>query len=102
VRPEIYRHRLYNDAPCSTAAVDMSRPHTPAYTVRRPPIGQGSGSGIARTTTPSRPIITLDEWESKTSLNENQLQSIAFVKEKLGERPFPEKVGRTFKTRSAS
>jgi len=70
----------------------MSRPHTPAYTVRRPPINQPTGAGIARVTTPTRPVITLDEWENKTTLNDSQLQSVTFVKEKLGERPFPEKV----------
>jgi hypothetical protein len=74
----------------------MSRTSTPAYTVRRPGINTTPGSSQpSRLGSPSlagRPVISLEEWESKTQLSDEQLSSITYVKEKLGTRPFPEKV----------
>ena len=74
----------------------MSRPQTPAYTVRRPPINSALnaavGTGISRTGSPSKPVMSLEEWESKAPLTDEQIQSISIVKEKLGHRPLPEKV----------
>lgn len=70
----------------------MSRPQTPGYTVRRPPINtQLDRTVSSRAGTPQRPIISLEDWESKTPLSDDQLQSISRVKETLGERPFPAK-----------
>lgn len=74
----------------------MSRPQTPSYAVRRPPLNAALntavGSGISRGGSPSKPVITLDEWEFKAPLTDTQLQSIAVVKDKLGQRPLPKKV----------
>jgi len=73
----------------------MSRPQTPGYTVRRPPINtalNAATSGISRATTPAKNVITLEEWERQTALSDSQLQSISLVKERLSERPLPEKV----------
>ncbi|KAK1927132.1 Sec34-like family-domain-containing protein [Papiliotrema laurentii] len=73
----------------------MSRPQTPSYAVRRPPLNAALntavGSGISRGGSPSKPVITLDEWEFKAPLTDTQLQSIAVVKDKLGQRPLPKK-----------
>jgi hypothetical protein len=38
----------------------------------------------------------LEEWERIAPLSDDQLASIAVVKEKLGQRPLPEKVGGRF------
>ncbi|WVQ74956.1 hypothetical protein IAR50_004564 [Cryptococcus sp. DSM 104548] len=77
----------------------MSRPTTPAYTVRR----QGYNSSLntpasatastSRTGTPAprNPVISLDEWESKALLSDEQLGSIAVVKDRYGDRPLPAK-----------
>ena len=88
----------------------MSRPHTPAFNIRRPPINTSSLSltssvnnnasssnlAISRSVTPlSRNVISLEDWESKAPLSDAQLQSIALVRERLGERPLPEKVKST-------
>jgi len=70
----------------------MSRPTTPGgFNLRRQPIGSGSTS---RATTPlsSKPVISLEEWEARSPLSDEQVQSITFVREQFGERPLPEKV----------
>ena len=73
----------------------MSRPQTPAYAVRRPQLNTSVGSNFqtSRSATPlSRTVISLEEWEAKAPLTDEQVQSISLVKEKLGTRPLPEKV----------
>lgn len=40
----------------------------------------------------SRPTITLDDWESRTPLAEDQLASISHVRRTRNQRPLPEKV----------
>ncbi|ODN78720.1 hypothetical protein L202_04287 [Cryptococcus amylolentus CBS 6039] len=77
----------------------MSRPATPAYTVRR----QGYNSSLSASATastsrtgtpaPRNPVISLDEWESKAHLSDEQLGSIGAVKDRYGERPLPAKFG---------
>ena len=41
----------------------------------------------------SRPTITLDDWESRTPLAEDQLASISLVRRTRDQRPLPQKVG---------
>ncbi|WRT68392.1 uncharacterized protein IL334_005368 [Kwoniella shivajii] len=80
----------------------MSRSSTPPYQIRRPNIGSGlnlastnGSTSTSRVPTPlGRAVISLDEWESKAPLSDEQLQSISIVKEKFGERPLPEKFTR--------
>ncbi|KAK6910494.1 hypothetical protein I203_104526 [Kwoniella mangroviensis CBS 8507] len=83
----------------------MSRSSTPPFQLRRPNLGSGlnlaSGAGgqgstsTSRVPTPlGRGVISLDEWEGKSPLTDDQLQSISIVKEKYGERPLPEKFTR--------
>nr|XP_019044681.1 hypothetical protein I302_06594 [Kwoniella bestiolae CBS 10118]OCF23611.1 hypothetical protein I302_06594 [Kwoniella bestiolae CBS 10118] len=82
----------------------MSRSSTPPFQLRRPNLGSGlnlaSGAGAGSTSTSRVPtplgrgVISLDEWESKAPLSDEQLQSISVVKEKYGERPLPEKFTR--------
>ncbi|WVR00004.1 hypothetical protein IAU59_007146 [Kwoniella sp. CBS 9459] len=77
----------------------MSRPTTPAYQVRRPNLGSslnlssaaGSASNSRVGTPLSRGVISLDEWESRAPLSDDQLQSLGAVKERFGERPLPDK-----------
>ncbi|ORY35518.1 Sec34-like family-domain-containing protein [Naematelia encephala] len=71
----------------------MSRSSTPAYNFRRAPIGNGRASQPSRSATPTlgRNTITLEEWESKAPLSDEQLGSISVVKDKLAQRPLPEK-----------
>ncbi|OCF37934.1 hypothetical protein I316_00158 [Kwoniella heveanensis BCC8398] len=77
----------------------MSRPTTPAYQVRRPNLGSSlnlsSAAGSASTSRAGTPlgrgVISLDEWESKAPLSDDQLQSLGFVRERFGERPLPDK-----------
>jgi len=91
----------------------MSRPHTPGLNIRRTQLdtsslnltsltASSSNPGISRIGTPSsfRNVISLEEWESKAPLSIEQLQSISLVKEKFGERPFPEKVRKPLLTKS--
>ncbi len=84
----------------------MSRPHTPAFNIRRTPINtsslnltsvttSSSQATPSRSATPSitsRHVISLEEWESRAPLSNEQLQSISLVKDRFGERPVPEKV----------
>jgi hypothetical protein len=42
----------------------------------------------------SRPTITLDDWESRTPLAEDQLASISHVRRARDQRPLPQKVRR--------
>jgi hypothetical protein len=74
----------------------MSRPTTPGYNIRRPAINTSftNSTGVSRTASPAitKPGISLDEWESKATLSDAQLDSIRFVKDKLGRRPLPERV----------
>ncbi|ORX38511.1 Sec34-like family-domain-containing protein [Kockovaella imperatae] len=68
----------------------MSRPGTPQYAVRRPPVN--SSSNTTRSTTPTvRNVMTLEKWESLCPLTDEQVQSIGEVKERLGQRPLPSK-----------
>lgn len=72
----------------------MSRPATPGgFNLRRAPITSGSATA-SRANTPIQPrqVVSLEEWESKSPLSDEQVQSIAVVKERFGERPLPEKV----------
>lgn len=72
----------------------MSRPATPsAFNLRRQPLQSGSGaSSRAGTPLASKPLISLEEWESKAPLSDEQVQSISAVKDKFSQRPMPEKV----------
>lgn len=74
----------------------MQRSSTPAYQVRRPPLQTSLGSGTtSRSTTPLvRTNVTLDEWESRAPLSDEAIQSVVSVKERLAERPLPDKVCR--------
>ncbi|WWC90718.1 uncharacterized protein L201_005655 [Kwoniella dendrophila CBS 6074] len=80
----------------------MSRSSTPPFQLRRPNLGSNlnlaAGAASASTSRVPTPLgrtgISLDEWESKSPLTEEQLQSISIVKEKFGERPLPEKFNR--------
>lgn len=85
----------------------MSRSSTPALGVRRPPFhsslnlttsASSTNLNGSRSTTPSlsKPVISLEEWEKKAPLTDEQVQSIAQVKEFYGERPLPDKVSLTF------
>ncbi|WWC63290.1 uncharacterized protein I303_105890 [Kwoniella dejecticola CBS 10117] len=77
----------------------MSRAGTPPYQARRAPFGSNlnlpstaGSTSTSRVPTPlGRGVISLDEWESKSPLTDEQLQSISLVKEKFGQRPLPEK-----------
>ncbi|WVQ81860.1 hypothetical protein IAT38_003987 [Cryptococcus sp. DSM 104549] len=90
----------------------MSRPTTPGFQIRRQGLTAnnsslnlpsnlgstaGSGAGSASTSragTPAlggRAVISLEEWESKSQLSDEQLGSIGVVRERFGERGLPEK-----------
>ncbi|WWD19057.1 hypothetical protein CI109_103515 [Kwoniella shandongensis] len=79
----------------------MSRPHTPAYQIRRQGLNNASSLNLtsaagshasSRAATPlGKAVISLEEWESRSPLSDEQLQSISVVKEKFGERSLPEK-----------
>ncbi|KAK4688991.1 conserved oligomeric Golgi complex subunit 3, partial [Tremellales sp. Uapishka_1] len=73
----------------------MSRSATPSL-ARRPlnsSLNVNTGSASSRSQTPlsNKPVISLEEWESKAPLTDEQLQSIALVKEAYGSRPLPQK-----------
>lgn len=61
-----------------------------SYSIRRPGLN-APAAGSSRSSTPNRGI-TLEEWESRAPLSDKQLQSISVVKERLGNRPLPQKV----------
>jgi hypothetical protein len=68
----------------------MSRPNTPGYSIRRPPLGSGTSS---RAGTPlGKPVISLEEWEARSPLSDEQVQSITFVRDQFSERKLPDKV----------
>lgn len=78
----------------------MSRSTTPAYQLRRPALNISSdpaSSTTSRAGTPSssntaaKQVVSLDEWESKSPLNGEQIGSIGTVKARFGERDLPEK-----------
>ncbi|WOO83859.1 Conserved oligomeric Golgi complex subunit 3 [Vanrija pseudolonga] len=77
----------------------MSRPTTPGgFNLRRTPLpmasgGRASGESSRASTPLAAPnrVISLEEWESRAPLSDDQVQSIASVKERFGERPIPEK-----------
>lgn len=73
----------------------MSRPQTPAagFNLRRQPINSQSGAST-RPATPqaAKPLVSLEDWEAKAPLSDDQVQGIAAVKDKLSQRPLPEKV----------
>lgn len=78
----------------------MSRSTTPAYQLRRPalhiPSASASSTASRAGTPPSsntsaKQIISLDEWESKSPLSDEQIGSIGAVKARFGERDLPEK-----------
>lgn len=72
----------------------MSRPATPGgFNLRRTPLPAGSGAA-SRAGTPlaSKPVISLEEWEARSPLSDEEVQSIALVKERFGERSLPDKV----------
>lgn len=56
--------------------------------------GRASGESSRASTPLAAPnrVISLEEWESRAPLSDDQVQSIASVKERFGERPIPEKV----------
>ena len=72
----------------------MSRSQTPSYAVRRPPISVNSTVvAQSRSSTPlARTVISLEDWESKSPLSDEQVQSISQVREKYAQRPLPAKV----------
>lgn len=71
----------------------MSRPATPGgFNLRRTPLPSGSGAASRSSTPLSKPVISLEEWESKAPLSDEEVQSIVLVKERFGERSLPEKV----------
>ncbi|WVR07593.1 hypothetical protein IAU60_004635 [Kwoniella sp. DSM 27419] len=76
----------------------MSRPTTPGYQIRRPNLSSstnlasaGSASTSRAGTPLSRGVLSLDEWESRSPLSDEQLQSLSTVKERFSERPLPDK-----------
>ncbi|KAK8854795.1 hypothetical protein IAR55_003534 [Kwoniella newhampshirensis] len=80
----------------------MSRPQTPAYQIRRQGLNHnpssltltstaGSASNSRAATPLGKAVISLEEWESRSPLSDEQLQSIGLVKERFGERELPEK-----------
>lgn len=71
----------------------MSRPNTPGgFNLRRTPLPVSGSSSRAPTPLSAKPVISLEEWESRAPLTDEQVQSIATVKDRFGERPLPEKV----------
>lgn len=78
----------------------MSRSSTPSYQIRRPGIStslnQSSAAASASTSRANTPlgrtVISLEEWESKAPLSDEQLSTIGLVKDRYSERPLPEKV----------
>lgn len=76
----------------------MSRPTTPGFNLRRPGIqtttltSTSSLGGGRSTPSLGKQTISLEDWERLAPLTDEQVQSIAMIKEKYGERPYPEKV----------
>lgn len=53
-----------------------------------------ASSSTARLAASVQPTITLDDWESRTPLLEDQLASISLVRDACDQRPLPDKVCR--------
>lgn len=53
-----------------------------------------ASSSTARLAASVQPTITLDDWESRTPLLEDQLASISLVRDACDQRPLPDKVRR--------
>lgn len=86
----------------------MSRSGTPSFQFRRPNLSgittstaapasssTATASGSSRntgSTSLARTTISLEEWESKAPLSEEEVRSIKVVGDKLKEKPLPEKV----------
>ena len=77
----------------------MSRPHTPAFQLRRPNLPQGNpngssglGPGGRSTPTLGRATISLEEWERQAPLSDEQQGVVREVSGRLEQRELPEKV----------
>jgi hypothetical protein len=71
----------------------MSRPTTPGgFNLRRTPLPQSGSASRAGTPLAAKPVISLEDWEARAPLSDEEVQSIGLVKERFGERPLPEKV----------
>lgn len=92
--------RLPETCPAASNKHNMSRSTTPAYQLRRPALNISSApasSTASRVGTPpssntaAKQVVSLDEWESKSPLSNEQIGSIGAVKTRFGERDLPEK-----------
>lgn len=72
----------------------MSRPSTPGgFNLRRPPLPRTASGSRASTPQVTKPtVISLEDWEAKAPLTDEQVSSIASVRDQFGERPLPDKV----------
>ncbi|CAK9781075.1 Sec34-domain-containing protein [Cutaneotrichosporon oleaginosum] len=70
----------------------MSRPTTPGgFNLRRTPLPQSGTASRSGTPLAAKPIISLEDWESRAPLSDEEVQSIGLVRERFGERSLPEK-----------
>lgn len=72
----------------------MSRPATPGgLNLRRTPLPRSGGTSRAGTPLAAKPVLSLEDWEARAPLSDEEVQSIGLVKQRFGERALPDKVG---------
>lgn len=82
----------------STPGFQFRRPNIPGVSSNAPSTTSGGGSGRPAAPTLGRTTITMEEWEAKAPLSEEEMRMVREVGDRLKEKPLPEKVSHPFIT----